>query len=352
VKRAVVLLVLVALALGGVVAGRTVWARKARSGLAAHLPPVPPPHSPTTPSLATDAARIPRAKGLGLEVPILLYHRVGDPNPRWKLRPVSTTRFAEQMRAIADSGVASLTIDEVAEAVRDGRDFPNGAVAISFDDALADQYWNAFPILRQYGLHATFYIPAARVGRDGYLTWDQLREMEATGLVSVAAHTLSHRNLTALSRDDAWTEIAGSRALLEERLGHEVKQFAYPFGLYDARVEQLVADAGFETATTTEHRVVHRPEDALHWGRVEVYEGTSPRALAAMARRAGEWRTPPPFVVRHRRGPVAGPSPTPLASPAPTPTEAEPTPGDAEPCPGPVPGPVAPTLPPCPEDGG
>jgi peptidoglycan/xylan/chitin deacetylase (PgdA/CDA1 family) len=70
--------------------------------------------------------------------------------------------------------------------------------------------------------------------------------------LSFEAHTLTHPNLTAVAEVTARHEIAGSKVALEARLQRPVTAFCYPAGLYGPRERQLVADAGFRTATTCE----------------------------------------------------------------------------------------------------
>jgi peptidoglycan/xylan/chitin deacetylase (PgdA/CDA1 family) len=234
--------------------------------------------------------RAPLVRDGSLRVPILLYHHVGPSGRRWRSLFVSLPQFARQMAAIAKSGAATLTMEELYDAVRSGRSFPHGAVALTFDDATEDQYVFAFPILRQYRLHATFFVPTGLVGRSGYVTWDQLREMSASGLVGVEAHSVSHRDLTALTPAEATSEITGSREALRERLGVRARQFAYPFGKFGPGVERILRAAGFESAVTTRYEWSHSIRSPLAWGRMEVHDTNAPENLAALASMSGDRR--------------------------------------------------------------
>ncbi len=86
------------------------------------------------------------------------------------------------------------------------------------------------------------------------LTWDDLREMARDPLVTIGAHTITHRRLARLDDASAHRELAGSRARLEQELDRPVRHLAYPYGgpaACGAREFQLAADAGFLTAVTT-----------------------------------------------------------------------------------------------------
>ncbi len=98
-------------------------------------------------------------------------------------------------------------------------------------------------------------VPAGLTGgekRDLALTWEQVAEMESTAWVSVGAHTMNHPVLPCLSDPlEVDYELRESRAVLEKRLGHPVRSFAYPYGEYGARELGAARTAGYRWAVTT-----------------------------------------------------------------------------------------------------
>jgi len=112
------------------------------------------------------------------------------------------------------------------------------------------------------------------------MNWEQIREMEASGLVSFGAHTMHHPILSCLSDPaEARYEVTESRKVLEEKLGHAVPTFAYPIGMPSDIGDQglqAAREAGFRWALTAIHEVntpqtdahflVRLPGDTrLHW---------------------------------------------------------------------------------------
>jgi peptidoglycan/xylan/chitin deacetylase (PgdA/CDA1 family) len=85
------------------------------------------------------------------------------------------------------------------------------------------------------------------------MNWGQIRQLDATGMVDFGAHTEHHVDLRYLSATRLWTEVDGSKQVLEQQLGHSVTDFCYPSGEYNARVIAAVQKAGFDTATTTHY---------------------------------------------------------------------------------------------------
>ncbi len=93
------------------------------------------------------------------------------------------------------------------------------------------------------------------------LTWEMAERMQATGLVEIGAHTVSHCVLANETAAVARGEMVRGRERLESRLGITVRHFAYPFGgraEAGAREILLARDAGFDTAVTTRHANLQR----------------------------------------------------------------------------------------------
>ncbi len=107
-------------------------------------------------------------------------------------------------------------------------------------------------------------------GAQGPMDWEQLAAMDASGLVTLGAHTVSHPVLAALDEESLAAEVAGSRdALASLRSFRPV--FAYPYGdaaAIGGRVKSAVRQAGFEAAFTTEEKSLSGREEPMALGRV------------------------------------------------------------------------------------
>jgi hypothetical protein len=103
-------------------------------------------------------------------------------------------------------------------------------------------------MLTRYGLRGTFYVP--REAEHGALTAGQVRELGAC--FEVGAHTLRHVVLTGATEPEAWQEIAGSRAWVEETTGLPCSMFCPPKGKFSHRDLHLVRKAGYAGVRTVE----------------------------------------------------------------------------------------------------
>lgn len=135
-------------------------------------------------------------------------------------------------------------------------------------------------------------IEASDEEKDRYrlLTWNQVREMESSGLVSFGGHTRTHPILSRVGLDTAKQEIAGCAADLEREIGPATRHFAYPNGRpadFNEQVRSMVQEAGFASAVTS-IRGTNGPGDDLFALRRITVDGTlSVGELAAKA--SGLW---------------------------------------------------------------
>lgn len=213
-----------------------------------------------------------------LDVPVLTYHYIRQaPNqeedPLGFSLSVTPADFREQMSYLADHGYQTVTPAELHGALKNKTLLPPKSVLLTFDDGYEDFYTNAFPILKEFGLKATVFVVTGFAGSEPtrYLSWPQIRELDASSLVTIASHTIGHTNLTK-SRN-AFREISQSKRILERQLQHRVSSFAYPFGTVDEFTEQLVAQAGYDLAFATRIGTTMRYSGRFALPRVRVSGG-------------------------------------------------------------------------------
>ncbi len=179
--------------------------------------------------------------------------------------------FTAQMVYLAQHGYTAVSIDQIATALRGQGELPPCPIAITFDDAYRSAYANALPILQQYGLRATFYLPTDYIGRSAkYVTWDQVRDLVSKGMW-IGSHSVSHPFLARLSRVSAQRQITESKAILETQLGIPITTFAYPFGSLSSTVEQAVVQAGYSAALWTGTSWQHNTDRLFRLKRIGVY---------------------------------------------------------------------------------
>ena len=184
-------------------------------------------------------------------VPILTYHHVGIPSgSKWRLNTVSEKSFDYQMAFMKRHGFNVISFDDFVAGVKEGEQFARNTVVLQFDDGYEDNYKYAFPILKKYGFPAIVFLISDRVNTPGFLTWDEIKEMEKADFLA-GAHTRHHVYLPGVSLDKAQDEIAGSKKIIEDHLGHGIDYFSYPSGGFTEDIKHLVIAAGYKAAVTT-----------------------------------------------------------------------------------------------------
>lgn len=192
---------------------------------------------------------------LSLNVPVLLYHYVGDnPNPQDHARDtlsVPPQIFGEQLKTLVDNGYTSISLDELADAFEGKATLPPKPVVLTFDDGYLDFYHIAWPIVQSFRMKATVFIPTGLVGGGAYMTWSMIEEISRSSLITIAGHSVSHTSLLSRSNDQLAWELVESKRVLESHIGKPVTWFAYPYGFFDDRVVAELKRAGYRGAVTT-----------------------------------------------------------------------------------------------------
>jgi peptidoglycan/xylan/chitin deacetylase (PgdA/CDA1 family) len=145
-------------------------------------------------------------------------------------------------------------------------------VVLTADDGHRTVYSDMFPLIQRLKIPVTLFIyPSAISNADYAMTWAQLAEMKASGLVDIQSHTFWHPNFNvdrkrlapAAYEKFAQDQLVKSKAVLEQRLGGKVDLLAWPFGIHDDQLEQWAQAAGYVAAFTIERRPVTRSDKIM-----------------------------------------------------------------------------------------
>ncbi len=191
-----------------------------------------------------------------------MYHQIGRyPRPdAHRALFCHIDRFRDQLGYLKWAGFDVINLSEARARLFEGRPFTRRSVVITVDDGYDDFREHAWPALRAQGLSATVYLVSSLIGqRARWLTdWPQqpglmdaaaVRELRREGC-EFGSHAATHPRLSRLSAEQQRAEIVDSKAALEDLLGEAVPHFCYPYGDYSLRARDLVAEAGYHTATT------------------------------------------------------------------------------------------------------
>ncbi|MBF0317669.1 MAG: polysaccharide deacetylase family protein [Nitrospirae bacterium] len=228
-------------------------------------------------------------------IPVLMYHHVND---RGSFITVDVARFEQHMRLLQRMGYRTLHTDDLLE-IAAGAIAPQRCVMITFDDGWLDNYVYAYPILKKYDHKAVIFVVTSRIAENGLrprmdegfstplpshkecvgmveegngsqcvLSWQELGQMEHSGVIDVQSHTHTHVRFDKLYEDNAdrlahlHLDLQRSKALIEERLDKKCYGLCWPWGVYDEGWIATATQAGFKALFTT-RTGTNTPQDSL-----------------------------------------------------------------------------------------
>ena len=227
--------------------------------------PTPTPVAPTATPLPTDTPEpsptptiVPTATSTAIPVsargyvPIFCYHHIR----KWEKTDSEDDRayivepadLEAEVKWLQEAGYHSVTSQQVYDYYANGVALPEKPVMLSFDDDDDNQYTNALPLLKKYGFKATFFIMTVTIGKENYMTAEQLKELDKEGH-DLEPHTWDHHLVTEYTTEEDWQrQIVEPKKELETLVGHETPFFAYPFGIYDAQSAEKLKSYGYKGA--------------------------------------------------------------------------------------------------------
>ncbi len=214
-------------------------------------------------------------------LPIIAFHRVAPTGaPATAAFRLTPEGFEERLRYLRKAGFHSVTLSDWQAAMEARRPLPGRAIALTFDDGYHDFYEYAYPLLKKYGFSATVFLVAQLIGSSNVwdaaygeevplMDWPEIRQLRDKGVI-FGSHSASHRLLTSLDVEEIRHEGLQSRTLLEQGLGVPVIAFAYPYGDFDATVEQVIQNCGYTLGLSCQAGLSGFQERPLALPRIEV----------------------------------------------------------------------------------
>ncbi len=248
-------------------------------------------------------------------IPILMYHSVADDAEVGKhpyYRTITTPgRFAEQMAYLHGNGYSAISSVEAARRLKEqsGEILPK-SVVITFDDGFLDFYQNAFPVLKQYGLKATMYLPTAYIAADrrkfkdrDCMTWGEVRELQRLG-ICFGSHTVTHPQLHGLTAASIEEEVRVSKQVIEQNGGFAVDSFAYPYAFPEADIgfkqnlRELLGRTGYGDGVCTTVGRADSHSDVFFMERLPVNSCDDERLFAAKLAGSYDWVAKPQYLLK------------------------------------------------------
>lgn len=257
---------------------------------------------------------LPPGEAESIEVPVLMYHHLAPEKSTNDI--IDPDVFEAHMQALQESGYTSIFVDDLIQYVNMGKALPENPIVITFDDGYYSNYEYAYPVLEKYGIKGTIFVIGSFVGKEKYkdteydiiphFDYIQAREMTDSGIISIQSHTYDmhqspqyegegavRRNVLQLENESPeqyrlalFGDINKSMAEITEATGETVYALAYPYGAYDAKSEEIIAETGIQATFSINPGkavlVKHDISSLLHMNRFYISGELTPADLLAL----------------------------------------------------------------------
>jgi peptidoglycan/xylan/chitin deacetylase (PgdA/CDA1 family) len=220
----------------------------------------------------------------GQGVPILMYHSVATDGDALTVTPAELDAHLDYLQS---AGFNTVTLRQVIDAQDGHGKLPRKPIVLTFDDGYTDAAAEVLPRLLLRGQKATFFIVSGFCAHDAgarvtqwhkqFLTWAEVTALRDAGM-EIGSHSVSHRKLSPLTRDDLRTEVSRSRATLERYLGMRIEFFAYPYNDQSKWVRRAVEKAGYRGAVVG----ARGNGDSFTLQRLTMHRGITPSDLRSL----------------------------------------------------------------------
>jgi peptidoglycan/xylan/chitin deacetylase (PgdA/CDA1 family) len=147
------------------------------------------------------------------------------------------------------------------------------AIGVTFDDAFENLLENALPLFNELRIPAIVFAVPGNWGQspkwniaadhpdceEKTMTVQQLKSIQ-NELIAIGSHTQTHPDLTTLTSEKVWQELAESKQQLESLLGHPVEDLALPHGAFNETVLRIARQVGYKRIYTLELKVMPEVE--------------------------------------------------------------------------------------------
>jgi len=215
-------------------------------------------------SFATNSSNLNTKSG----IITLMYHRF-DEN-KYPSTNIKNEIFKKHLEKINNLNIDFINFINFKKVIKNNID--KNYLLLTIDDAFLSFYVNAWPVLKRKNIPFLLFVSTREVGKYGYMTWEQIKEIESSGLGFIGNHSHSHDYLIDWDNDKIKADLKKSIEIFEKELGYSPEVFSYPFGEYSTNLKKIVSNLNFEFAFGQHSGVIDPTKDFLELPRFPINE--------------------------------------------------------------------------------
>ena len=198
----------------------------------------------------------------------LMYHRF-DEN-KYPSTNIRMEIFKEHLNEIKNLNLEFISFQKFEKIVNNKID--KSYLLLTIDDAFSSFYLNAWPIIKKNKVPIILFVSTREVGKNGYMTWEQIREIASSNLVTIGNHSHSHEYLIDWNEKEIKKDLEKSIGIFNKELGYSPNLFSYPFGEYSSVLKKIVSDLNFKFAFGQHSGVIDLSKNFLELPRFPINE--------------------------------------------------------------------------------
>ena len=198
----------------------------------------------------------------------LMYHRF-DEN-KYPSTNIRNEVFEQHLQEITNSRIEFITFPKFEESIKS--DINKKYILLTIDDAFESFYLNAWPLLKDRKIPFLLFVSTREIGKRGYMTWSQIKEIDKYQFVTIGNHSHTHEYLIDWNDENILNDLQKSIEIFKKELGYSPQVFSYPFGEYSSNLKKIVKDLKFKFAFGQHSGVIDKSKDFLELPRFPINE--------------------------------------------------------------------------------
>ena len=147
----------------------------------------------------------------------------------------------------------------------------NKKILITIDDGFKSFYNEAWPYLKKNKIPFILFVSTEPVGKNGYMTWEEIKEIDKSELGNIGHHSHTHEYLIDMTDKEFINDIETATKIFKEKLGYVPSIFSYPFGEYSLYMKNYIS-SNFEVAFGQHSGVIDINKDKFELPRFPINE--------------------------------------------------------------------------------
>ena len=174
----------------------------------------------------------------------IMYHRFEE--NKYPSTNIKIKNFKEHISLIKKDGIKFVNPSDFENELNNNKNMRK--ILITIDDGYQSFYDNAWPILKEDKIPFILFVSTREVGKKGYMSWENIREIKKYDFVEIGNHSHTHDYLIDFEEKKIKNDLVTSINIFKEELGKNSIFFSYPFGEYSSELKNIVIDLGFKYA--------------------------------------------------------------------------------------------------------